>query len=81
MNSNEAGSDSNAHLTSLFLQVEAGQVCLPDNTKLFEEDFDEADEDDCLTWNVSLAIAPKSIAETIYKVITECSASKFIDQE
>lgn len=81
MNSNEAESDSNADLTSLFLQVEAGQVSLPDNTKLFEEDYDQADEDDCLTWDVSLAIEPKSIAETIFKVITDCSASKFIDQE
>lgn len=75
MNENQTDSSS----PSLFLQVEAGQIALPDETKLFEEDYDEADEDDCLTWDLNLDIGSKEVAETIFQVITECSASQLLE--
>lgn len=64
---------------SLFLQVEAGEIALPDGTKLFEEDHQEGDEDDCLTWDVTLKLESAEIAEQLFKTISDHSASLNMD--
>lgn len=63
----------------LFMQVEAGEVLLPDGTKLHEEDYElaggEEDMEDCLAWDVTMGVGSAAVAQAIYATISSLSAS------
>lgn len=49
---------------------------MPDSTKLAEEDYDPEDADeDCLSWDVTFSIGTKEVADKIFKILSEFSAS------
>lgn len=61
---------------NLFLQVEASELLMPDQTKLAEEDFEpENMDEDCATWDLTLTLVGKEVAERIFQVLTTCSSS------
>lgn len=66
--------------------VDGGQLLMPDGTKLLEESIDLEDYDeeiDCYTWNLWFSVGPKAVADSIDKVLNECSpdSGAFSDEE
>lgn len=58
------------------MQVEAGELLMPDATKLAEEAFDPQEIDgDCGTWDLTLTLGGKDVAERIFEVLTTCTSS------
>ncbi len=67
-------------MADLFIQAEAAKIGLPDGTKLFELDYDQDDDENCLTWDFTFAIPSKDAADSIYMAISECSASMCFEE-
>lgn len=62
-----------------YMQVEAGKLVLPDASELHEEDYDPQDcQDDCLTWDVTMMVGLKEVADRIFHYITTSSASEMV---
>lgn len=63
----------------LYMQVEAGKLVLPDASELHEEDYDPQEyQDDCLTWDVTMSVGLKEVADRIFHYIATLSASEMV---